>query len=269
MDHKLEARLVNMVLCGSVAAALVFFYIPVFTLMAFSFQQGRYLTLPFEGVSLAWYGELFANSNARIALVNSTLIALVSMIIATVIGTLAAIVAVRYVFRGRNLFLGLTGSPLVFPQMLLGIVLLLWFSVLGRQLGFNMGLTTAIIGHIVYITPFVMVVVAVQVYNFDPALEDAAADCGATPYEIYRYVTIPLLWPGILSAAIFAFLLSWGNFYLTYSLAGSARTLPTFVFSGIATGSSPLYPAMATVIFVPGLLLVMLAEWLRRRSAGR
>lgn len=268
MGHKLEARLVDIVLYGSVAAALVFFYIPVFTLMAFSFQQGRYLTLPFEGVSLAWYGELFARADALSALLNSTGIALVSMVVSTVLGTLAAIVAVRYLFRGRSIFLGLTAAPLVFPQMLLGIVLLLWFSVLGRALGFNMGLWTAIIGHIVYITPFVMVVVAVQVYNFDPALEDAAADCGASPLEIYRYVTIPLLWPGIFSAAIFAFLLSWGNFYLTYSLAGSARTLPTFVFSGIATGSSPLYPAMATVIFLPGLLLVVLAEWLRRRSAA-
>ncbi|MEZ5773365.1 MAG: ABC transporter permease [Hyphomicrobiaceae bacterium] len=265
---RIEARLVDIALYGSVAVVLVFFYVPIFTLMAFSFQKGRYLTLPFEGVSLDWYTALFANAGARGALLNSTLIALASMVIATTIGTLAAIVAVRYLFRGRAVFLGLTGAPLVFPQMLLGIVLLLWFSVLGRQLGFNMGMVTAIIGHVVYITPFVMVVVAVQIHNFDPALEDAAADCGASPLEIYRYVTIPLLWPGIFSAAIFAFLLSWGNFYLTYSLAGSARTLPTFVFSGIATGSSPLYPAMATVIFVPGILLVMLAEWLRRRQAG-
>ena len=87
--------------------------------------------------------------------------------------------------------------------------------------------------------------------------------------EVYRYVTIPLLWPGIFSAAIFSFLLSWGNFYLTYSLAGAARTLPTFVFSGIATGSSPLYPAMATVVFVPGIVLVMVADALRRRAARR
>jgi len=77
------------------------------------------------------------------------------------------------------------------------------------------------------------------------------------------------LWPGIFSAAIFSFLLSWGNFYLTYSLAGSTRTLPTFVFSGIATGSSPLYPAMATVVFVPGNVLVMMADALRRRAAKR
>lgn len=267
MSHRLESRLANVVLYGSVAAVLIFFYLPIFTLIAFSFQKGRYLTLPFEGFSLEWYGALLSNASARTALYNSTLIALVTMAASTVLGTLAAIVAVRYRFRGKAGFLGLAAAPLVFPQLLLGIVLLLWFSVLGRWFGFNNGLWTAIIGHVVYITPFAMVIVAVQVFNFDATLEDAARDCGASDFEVYRYVTVPLLWPGIFSAAIFSFLLSWGNFYLTYSLAGSTRTLPTFVFSGIATGSSPLYPAIATMVFIPGILLVVLADWLRRRAA--
>jgi spermidine/putrescine transport system permease protein len=266
LDAAAEARLANVILYGSVALVLVFFYIPIFTLIAFSFQEGRFLTLPFEGFSLRWYGELFRNSNAASALWNSTQIALVAMVFATLIGTLAAIVAVRYRFRLRIPFTGLAAAPLAFPQLLLGIVLLLWFSVLGRQFDFNTGLVTAIIGHVVYIAPFAMVIVAVQVFNFDATLEDAARDCGASTWEVYRYVTLPLLWPGIFSAAIFSFLLSWGNFYLTYSLAGSTRTLPTFVFSGIATGSSPLYPAIATVVFIPGILLVILADRMRRKA---
>lgn len=264
MIARLEGKFIDIVLWGSLAAILIFFYIPIFTLIAFSFQQGRFLTLPFEGISLRWYGELFRNTNALNALWNSTLIAVITTVIATAIGTMAAIAAVRYRFRGRDAFRLLAGVPLAFPQLLLGIVLLLWFSVLGRALDFSTGITTAIIGHIVYITPFAMVIVAVQVYNFDATVEDAARDCGASSFEVYRYVTIPLLWPGIFSAAIFAFLLSWGNFYLTYSLAGSTRTLPTFIFSGIAIGSSPLYPAIATVIFIPGILLVILANRLRR-----
>lgn len=264
MTAKLEGRFIDIVLWGGLAAILIFFYVPIFTLIAFSFQEGRFLTLPFEGVSLRWYGELFRNANALNALWNSTVIAVVTTIIATAIGTMAAIVAVRYRFKGRDAFRLLAGVPLAFPQLLLGIVLLLWFSVLGRMFDFSTGFTTAIIGHIVYITPFAMVIVAVQVFNFDATLEDAARDCGASDIEVYRYVTIPLLWPGIFSAAIFAFLLSWGNFYLTYSLAGSTRTLPTFIFSGIAIGSSPLYPAIATVVFIPGILLVILANRLRR-----
>jgi spermidine/putrescine transport system permease protein len=266
MNHRLESWIADIILYGSMAAVLIFFYVPIFTLIAFSFQEGRFLTLPFEGVSLKWYGELFRSGPALTALKNSTIIAMVTMIFATAIGTMAAIVAVRYRFRGKLTFQALAGAPLAFPQLLLGIVLLLWFSVLGRWLGFHTGLVTAIIGHIVYIAPFAMVIVAVQVYNFDPVLEDAARDCGATTWEVYRHVTIPLLWPGIFSAAIFAFLLSWGNFYITYSLAGSMRTVPTFIFSGIAVGSSPLYPAIATVVFVPGILLVILANRFRLRA---
>lgn len=265
--HRSQALMADIGLYGITAAALIFFYVPIFTLVAFSFQEGRFLTLPFDGVSLKWYGALLENAAARQALGNSTLIAIIATILATAIGTAAAIVAVRYRFKGRIAFMGLAGAPLAFPQLLLGIVLLLWFSVLGRWFNFNTGLTTAIIGHIVYITPFVMVIVAVQVFTFDPTLEDAARDSGASAWQVYRYVTLPLLWPGIFSAAIFAFLLSWGNFYLTYSLAGSARTLPTFVFAGIAVGSSPLYPAIATVIFIPGLVLVILADRMRRRKA--
>jgi spermidine/putrescine transport system permease protein len=264
MTATFENRLIDIILWSSLAAILIFFYIPIFTLIAFSFQEGRFLTLPFDGISLRWYGELFRNSNALDALWNSTIIAAATTIIATVIGTMAAIVAVRYRFRGLKAFQLLAGAPLAFPQLLLGIVLLLWFSVLGRAFNFNTGLITAIIGHIVYITPFATVIVAVQVHNFDATVEDAARDCGADSWQVYRYVTIPLLWPGIFSAAIFAFLLSWGNFYLTYSLAGSARTIPTFIFSGIAIGSSPLYPAIATVVFIPGILLVIVASRLRR-----
>ena len=269
MRPRLSDRLIDVILYGSVAAVLIFFYIPIFTLIGFSFQQGRYLVLPFEGFSLAWYGELFRNAAAGNALWNSTLIAVVATVFSTILGTAAAIVAVRYRFKGKTAFLGLSAAPLAFPQLLMGVVLLLWFSVLGRWLDFNTGMATAIIGHVVYITPFAMIIVAVQVFNFDASLEDAARDCGAKAWEVYRYVTIPLLWPGIFSAAIFAFLLSWGNFYLTYSLAGSTRTLPTFVFSGIATGSSPLYPAMATVVFIPGIVLVMMADALRRRAARK
>jgi spermidine/putrescine transport system permease protein len=266
--HRGQQLVADVALYGSTAAALVFFYVPIFTLIAFSFQEGRFLILPFEGVSLKWYGALLQSAAARQALANSTLIAAVTMVIATAIGTAAAVVAVRYRFRGRLTFMGLAGAPLAFPQLLLGIVLLLWFSVLGRWLDFNTGMTTAIVGHVVYIAPFVMVIVAVQVFTFDAALEDAARDAGASTWQVYRHVTLPLLWPGIFSAAIFAFLLSWGNFYLTYSLAGSARTLPTFVFAGIAVGSTPLYPAIATVIFIPGLLLVIWADRLRRRKIG-
>lgn len=269
ISHHAEARLANVILYGSVAAVLVFFYIPILTLIAFSFTESRFLSFPIESFSLRWYGELFAAGDFWPALRNSAVLAAVSTLFATALGTGGAIAWMRFSFRFQRTFQVLTFSPLLFPQLLLGVVMLLWFSVLGSWLETSPGLWSAVIGHVVYITPFALVIIAVQVHGFDDTLEDAARDAGATRFQVFREVTLPLIWPGIFSAAIFAFLLSWGNFYITYSLSGTARTLPTFVFSGIAVGSSPIYPALATLTFVPALLLVILADVLRRRAAAR
>lgn len=126
-----------------------------------------------------------------------------------------------------------------------------------------------IAGHVVYVTPFVAVVVAVRLAAIDRQLDDAARDCGAHTLDVYRYVLLPLLWPGIFSAAIFAFLLSWSNFYISFNLAGTTSLLPTFVYAGLAFNSSPTYPAIATVFFIPMVLLVIVAERVRRRAALR
>ncbi|MCX7349888.1 MAG: putrescine ABC transporter permease PotI, partial [Alphaproteobacteria bacterium] len=123
MNHRFESALANVILYGSMTAGLVFFYVPIFTLIAFSFQEGRFLTLPFDGISLKWYGALFQSGPALNALWNSTLIAVVATFVATIVGTMAAIVAVRYCFKGKRAFQGLAGAPLAFPQLLLGIVL--------------------------------------------------------------------------------------------------------------------------------------------------
>lgn len=269
MKQTIEARIINVGLISSVIVVLIFFYIPIFTLILFSFKEGRFLNLPFDGWTLDWYRDLFTNRNVRIATLNSFIVAVVSMLISTIIGLGAAQSFVRFNFRGKSVFQGLALAPLVFPQLLLGVVLLLWFSVLGNIFDFSNNLVTAIIGHCVYLVPFTTIIISVQAATFDPTLEQAAQDFGATPWEVFREVTFPILWPGIFSAAIFAFLLSWGNFYITYSLSGTERSLPTFVFSGMALGSTPLYPALATVTFLAGLLLIVVAETLRRRSLAR
>lgn len=266
MNRKFEARFVNTGLVSSVILVLVFFYIPIFTLIMFSFKEGRILSLPFEGWSLRWYEELFSNGEVAKAALNSFFVAAASTLASTAIGLGAAQSFVRFSFRGKTVFQIVAMAPLVFPQLLLGVVLLLWFSVLGNTFDFSNNLFTAIMGHCVYLVPFTTIIIAVQAASFDPTLEQAAQDFGATPWEVFREVTFPVLWPGVFSAAIFAFLLSWGNFYISYSLTGTERTLPTFVFSGMALGSTPLYPALATVTFVAGLLLIVFAEGIRRRA---
>ncbi|UDL89050.1 ABC transporter permease [Mesorhizobium sp. PAMC28654] len=269
IPERLKDRFVDVFLVGTVALLILFFYVPILTLVVFSFTSSRVLTFPIEGFSLEWYGELFRKPDFLPAVANSAIVAAISTIFATVLGSAGAVAWIRYRFRFQNIFRAISFLPLLFPQLLLGVVMLLWFSVLGNWLGFSTGLATVIIGHIVYITPFALVIVAVQVHGFDETLEDAARDAGATGWEVFREITFPLLWPGILSAATFAFLLSWGNFYVSYSLAGTARTLPIFVYSGIAVGSSPIYPALATLNFIPALILVFLADFLRRRALKR
>ena len=269
IPERLKDRFVDIVLVGTVALLILFFYVPILTLVVFSFTSSRVLTFPIEGFSLEWYGELFRKPDFLPAVTNSAIVAAISTVFATVLGSAGAVAWIRYRFRFQNIFRAISFLPLLFPQLLLGVVMLLWFSVLGNWLGFSTGLATVIIGHIVYITPFALVIVAVQVHGFDETLEDAARDAGATGWEVFREITFPLLWPGILSAATFAFLLSWGNFYVSYSLAGTARTLPIFVYSGIAVGSSPIYPALATLNFIPALILVFLVDFLRRRALKR
>ena len=270
MTARTEGWIVSVILYGSVMAVLLFFYVPILTLIAFSFQEGTYFSIPFDGVSLRWYDALFDHKDFKTAAINSTVIALAVTTICTVIGTGAALAWVRYAFRFKRVFQALVVAPLIFPQLLLAIMLLLWFSVLGEWLEFSTGLHTVIIGQTVYIAPFAAIIISVQLHAFDNTLEDAARDCGASTWQVYREITLPLLWPSVSSAAIFSFLLSWGNFYITYSLSGTARTLPTFIFSGIALGtSSPIYPALATIIFVLGLVLVFFAERYRRHALGR
>jgi spermidine/putrescine transport system permease protein len=264
--RSLQSKLIDWALIGSIVLVLMFFYIPIVTLVAFSFQEGRYLVLPFEGISVKWYAELWNHPEFFKALSGSFFVAFFVTLLSVALGTCAAVVWMRYVFAGKRLFQILTALPLVFPQLLLGFILLNWFSFLGNQLDFSMSLVTAVLGQIVYITPFVMVIVCVQLNFFDDQLEDAARDCGASQAQVLREVTLPLLFPGIMSAAIFAFLLSWGNFYLTYALSGTERTLPIFVYNGIAIGSSPSYPALASVTFVIGLALAYAAEYFRKRA---
>ncbi len=265
----LERRAANVILYGSVIAMLVFFYVPIATLVLFSFTSSRFLSWPIPGFSLRWYGELLADRNFWSALSSSALLAAIATILTVALGVAGAFAWIRYRFRFKTAFQVLTFAPLLFPQLLLGVVMLLWFSILAGWLNMSPGLWSAVIGHVVYITPFCIVIVSVQLHGFDQTLEDAAEDAGANRWQIFREVTLPLIWPGVFSAATFAFLLSWGNFYITYSLSGSTRTLPTYVFSGIAVGSSPIYPALATLTFVPALILIFAVDQLRRRAARK
>ena len=269
MRETLKNNLLSATLVGWMIALLIFLYIPILALAFFSFADSRVLTFPVEGFTLNWYGELFRKQDFLPALSTSALVAVITMVVSTILGTCGAIIWMRYRFRFKQALQALSFLPILFPQLLLGVMLLLWFSVLGSVFNFSLGITTLVIGHVIYVTPFVMIIVAVQLYGFDDTVEDAARDAGASDWRVLFEITLPMIWAGISAAMIMAFLLSWGNFYLSYSLNGSVRTLPIFIYSGITVGSSPIYPALATINFVPAMGLVILADFMRRRSLRR
>jgi spermidine/putrescine transport system permease protein len=136
----------------------------------------------------------------------------------------------------------------------LGLALLLWMN----ALGLNMSWKTAVIAHLVWIVPVVTLIIAIQVYNYDPSLEEAASDLGADKLLIFREITLPLLWPGIWSGALFAFLLSWGNFPLSLYTSGADSTVPKWLYSKMVAGYSPMVPALGTMSTIAAAALLML-----------
>ncbi len=158
--------------------------------------------------------------------------------------------------------------PIFFPQPVLGLALLLWFNAIGVQTSWQ----TAVVAHLVWIVPVVTLVISIQVYGFDPMLEEAAADLGASRLMILREVTLPLLWPGIWSGALFGFLLSWGNFPLSLYTAGADSTIPKWLYSKMVAGYTPMVPALGTMSTLAAALLMVLAGLVmvlvRRRGAG-
>jgi spermidine/putrescine transport system permease protein len=178
-----------------------------------------------------------------------------------------ALAFARYRWRGRSAFQKLILLPIFFPQSVLGLALLLWFNALGLTLSWQ----TAVFAHLVWIVPVATLVIAIQVYSFDPALEEAAADLGASRAQVLKEVTLPVLWPGIFSGALFSFLLSWGNFPLSLFTTGADSTVPEYLYAKMIAGYTPGVPVLGTLstlgaaaLLLGGFGLIALA----RRARG-
>jgi spermidine/putrescine transport system permease protein len=250
----------------AVEAALVylFLYIPIVVLVALSFNDSRY-ALVWQGFTTEWYADLLAgNTVARVdpsaafsALVNSVEIALVTVIVSVVFGTMLAFALDRYEFPGKGLFTGVVYMPIIIPSIVMGISLLLFFNVVGMSLGLH----TATIGHIAFDISFVAIVVLARLQQFDRTLEEAAKDLGANELETFRYVTLPQLKPGIMAGALLAFAMSFDDFVVTFFIIGNQNTLPIFFFSMVRQGITPGVNVVAALIIVGSMGLVGAAQW--------
>jgi spermidine/putrescine transport system permease protein len=251
-----------------VLSVVTFMYLPTLSLLLASSTSSRYFIFPITRWGLDWWQKTFNSFEIHTLFKTSISIALLVTVIAVVIAFFGALAFARYDWKGRSLYQKIVLLPIFFPQSVLGLALLLWFNALGLPLSWK----TAVFAHLVWIVPVVTLVISIQVYSFDPALEEAAFDLGATRWQVMKEVTLPVLFPGIFSGCLFAFLLSWGNFPLSLYTTGADTAVPEWLYAKMVAGYTPMVPALgsmatigaATALLVAGLVKVALA---RRRAA--
>jgi len=242
---------------------IVFLYLPLVSVGFASISKARYLTFPIRRYSTQWYADAFVSETVRDLLTTSLKVAVVVTIISVISAFFGALAFARYNWRFRRTFQKIILLPIFFPQTVLGLALLMWFN----SIGIIPTWKTAVVAHLVWIAPIATLIVAIRAYSFDPALEEAARDMGASTATIFKEITLPLLMPGLVSAGLFAFLLSWGNFPLSLFTTGADSTLPEWLYAKMVSGYSPLVPTLGVMSVVGSFLLIVIAislMWLFR-----
>jgi spermidine/putrescine transport system permease protein len=244
------------------ACVLFFLYLPIVVLIANSFNESRFGGV-WTGFSLKWYEKLWNERAIWSALSNSLLIATLSTVVATVLGTLAALCLYKYKSFLQKTHYGLIYIPLIIPDILMGVSLLLFFV----SLKWSLGLFTVFIAHTTFCISYVAMLVRSRLENFDRALIEAAYDLGATSWDVFYRVMIPFLSPAILAGALLAFTLSIDDFVITFFVVGPGfTTLPIYVYSMIKFGSPPLINALSTVMIVITFCIVWLSHHLSEKK---
>lgn len=247
-----------------VVALLVygFLYLPIIILVVYSFDESK-LAVQWTGFTFKWYQALFHDDVLGLALANSLIVASISVAVAGVMGTMAAVGLTRYHFRGKSAYRALIMLPILIPEIAMAVSALILFVALGLQLN----LATVIVSHIVFCVTYVTLTVMGRLEGMDPSLEEAAQDLGASPVEAFMRVTLPLLMPGIVAGCMLAFVLSLDDFVITQFTAGvGSTTLPLRIFSLVKFGVSPEINALSTLMILATVSITLLAELIRNRS---
>jgi spermidine/putrescine transport system permease protein len=247
--------------------AVAYMLIPIAVIAVFSFadaseNRDRLAFAINNGFTLEYWEHAFSVPDLNEALLTSFELAALTTLASTAIGTLMAIALVRYRFHGRRATNLLLVLPMATPEIVMGAALLSLFLIYGLALGFQ----TLLIAHIMFTISFVVVVVRSRLIGFDRSVEDAAADLGATPIETFRYVTLPLLRPGILAAALLAFALSIDDFIVSDFNKGTTETFPIYVFGAHLRGIPVQVNVLATMLFVGTVLAIVFVLWQQRRA---
>jgi len=245
---------------------LAFLYVPVLLLPLFSFNDNIYVMLPLKGFTLKWYQNLMANASLQAALWASVKVGIGVSIFSTLFGLLAARAMTRYRIPFRRSIYALIMLPLVIPYMVIGVSTLV---ILRRGLDLDLSLWTVGASHVLITVPLSMLVLIARMEGFDRSLEEASRDLGDSAWKSFRRVTLPLVMPGIVSSLLLCFITSFDEYLLAFFLAGSESTLPIFIFSSLRFPSKiPDVLALGSLILMVSIVLVVFAEWLRRRGVS-
>lgn len=275
--NALIARLGRRLLGGYSLAFFVFLYLPIGLIVAYSFNGNPINMMIWDGFSLDWYRSLLGLSTSLsenalyiestdqllAALRTSLVVALSTTAISTLVGTLTALALARYRFRLRTFYRVLLFMPMLMPDIVLGIALLIFFVGVGLPLGKG----SIIIGHCTFLISYVFLIVSARLAGMDTRLEEASADLGASPWTTFRRVTLPQILPGVIGGALLAFIISMDDLVITYFIAGvDSTTLPVFIYGMIRRGIKPEINAIATLLLLASLLIAALGLYLRNRK---
>ena len=245
-----------------IGAIVLFMQAPAMSLLISSFSADKYFHFPFKQLTWRWYIEMFQSGGIQTSVSNSLITALAVTIPAAILGFLGALAFARFKWKGRSWYQKFLLLPIFFPQMVLGLAQRL----LCAQMGINTSWMTAGLSHMVWLLPIVTMVIAIQVYGFDRTMEEAAFDLGASTWQVYKEVTLPVLMPGLVSGALFAFLLSWSNFELSLFLQGVDQMLPVYIYGKMTGGFSPTAPALSATIYLLSAAALFIPFWILTRG---
>jgi spermidine/putrescine transport system permease protein len=244
--------------------AVLYMLLPIIVIALFSFDQTREgkLDYTWSGFTLDYWRDAFADPSVNDAMITSLQLAALATIVSTAIGTLMALALVRHRFRGRGVSNLLIVLPMATPEIVIGAALLSMFLIYGLELGF----TTLFIAHVMFSISFVVVVVRSRLIGFDRSLEEAAADLGAPPLTTFRKITLPLIAPGIVAAALLAFALSIDDFVISNFNSGTTETFPLYIFGVSLRGIPVQVNVLATMLFLVTVIAIALVLWQQHRA---
>jgi spermidine/putrescine transport system permease protein len=249
--------------------AVIYMLVPILVIALFSFETGTgqgELDFAWDGFTVDYWKDAFANKDVNDSMVTSLQLAALSTIFSTLIGTLMAMALVRYEFFGRRVTNLLIILPMATPEIVIGAALLSMFVLPPFSDIFDLGFQTLLVAHVMFSISFVVVVVRSRLIGFDRSLEEAAADLGSTPLTTFRTVTLPLLAPGIMAAALLAFALSLDDFVISNLNSGAETTFPLYIFGASLRGIPVQVNVLATMLFFVTVIAILLVLWQQRRA---